>query len=186
MTPDARPKAANRSKNSAQTGKSSLTSGASAQFLQHYQAAVQYLQQGRPEKSTPAFEKLLAEAPPDYRERCQMYLAASRRQLETRKLTFDTPEEQYDYAISQLNTGYFEEAREQFESILAAHPESDYVYYGLALLEAITGSAQECLANLSRAIELNPRNRLQARSDTDFQSMADDPRFTELLYPELP
>ena len=30
----------------------------------------------------------------------------------------------------------------------------------------------------------NPRNRIQARSDSDFQDMADDPRFTELLYPE--
>ena len=40
--------------------------------------------------------------------------------------------------------------------------------------------------NLARAIELNPRNRLQARADNDFQSMVDDPRFTELLYPEVP
>jgi hypothetical protein len=32
---------------------------------------------------------------------------------------------------------------------------------------------------------LNARNRIQARSDSDFQDMADDPRFTELLYPEV-
>jgi hypothetical protein len=54
------------------------------------------------------------------------------------------------------------------------------------VLEAITGQAQECLVSLARAIELNPRNRLQARVDNDFQSMVDDPRFTELLYPEVP
>jgi hypothetical protein len=53
-------------------------------------------------------------------------------------------------------------------------------------LDAITGRTQDCLANLGRAIELNPKNRLQARADNDFQSMADDPRFTELLYPEIP
>jgi hypothetical protein len=33
---------------------------------------------------------------------------------------------------------------------------------------------------------MNPKNRLQARVDNDFQNMADDPRFTELLYPEVP
>ena len=66
------------------------------------------------------------------------------------------------------------------------HPAADYAYYGLAVLECITNHPQECLANLSRAIDLNPRNRLQARSDNDFQSMLDDPRFTELLYPEIP
>jgi hypothetical protein len=31
---------------------------------------------------------------------------------------------------------------------------------------------------------MNPQNRIQARGDTDFNDMADDPRFTELLYPE--
>jgi outer membrane protein assembly factor BamD (BamD/ComL family) len=115
-----------------------------------------------------------------------MYIATCQRQMDKHKLAFLTPEEHYDYAISQLNTGYYEEAREQFEGILTGHPGADYAYYGLALLDAITGRTQDCLGNLSRAIELNPRNRLQARADNDFQSMADDPRFTELLYPEIP
>jgi tetratricopeptide (TPR) repeat protein len=85
-----------------------------------------------------------------------------------------------------LNTGYYEEARAQFNSILATYPDTDYAYYGLALLDSITGRTQDCLLNLARAIELNPKNRLQARADNDFQSMVDDPRFTELLYPEVP
>ena len=182
MTQEARPKAATRAKPSTPAAKS----GSNAQFLQHYQAALQLLQQGKAEKALPALEKLLAEAPPEFRERCQMYLTACKRQLDANRLAFRTPEEQYDYAISQLNTGYYEDAREQFESILADHPGADYVYYGLAVLDAITGQIQPCLLNLGRAIDLNPRNRLQARTDNDFQSMVDDPRFTELLYPELP
>jgi hypothetical protein len=56
----------------------------------------------------------------------------------------------------------------------------------MAVLDAITGQPQDCLQNLARAIELNPRNRLQARVDNDFQNIVDDPRFTELLYPEVP
>ena len=115
-----------------------------------------------------------------------MYISACRRQLEKAGLSFLTPEEHYDYAISQLNTGYYEEAREQFNGILNAHPDADYAFYGLAVLGAITGHVQDCLYNLARAIELNPKNRLQARVDNDFQNMVDDPRFTELLYPEVP
>jgi tetratricopeptide (TPR) repeat protein len=149
-------------------------------------AAVQLLQQGKFEKALAAFEKLLPAAPIELLDRCRMYIATCRRQLDKHNLSFLTPEEHYDYAISQLNTGYYEEAREQFEGILSGHPGADYAFYGLALLDAITGRAQECLGNLARAIELNPRNRLQARADNDFQSMVDDPRFTELLYPEIP
>lgn len=153
---------------------------------QHYQAAVQLVQQGRFDKALTAFEKLLPIAPPELMERCKMYVSTCQRQMARHSLTFLTPEEHYDYAISQLNTGYYEEARDQFNSILDAHPEADYALYGLALLDAITGRTQDCLSNLGHAIELNPRNRLQARADNDFQSMADDPRFTELLYPEVP
>lgn len=164
-------------------GHSTTTTGPA---FQHYQAAVQLLQQGKFEKALAAFEKMLPGAPIELLDRCKMYIATCQRQLENRRLTFLTPEEHYDYAISQLNTGYFEEAREQFEGILTGHPNADYAFYGLALLDAITGRSQDCLGNLAKAIELNPKNRLQARADNDFQSMVDDPRFTELLYPEIP
>ena len=77
-------------------------------------------------------------------------------------------------------------ARDQFLEILRGHPTADYALYGLAVLDAITGQVEECLEHLAQAIESNARNRLQARTDTDFQAMQDDPRFTELLYPEAP
>jgi tetratricopeptide (TPR) repeat protein len=153
---------------------------------QHYQAALLLLQQGKYEKALAALEKLLPAAPAEIKERCQMYISTCRRQLERPNLAFATPEEHYDYAVSQLNTGYYEEAREQFNGILAAYPNADYAFYGLALLDSMTGRSQDCLGNLARAIDLNPKNRLQARADNDFQNMVDDPRFTELLYPETP
>ena len=154
--------------------------------FQHYESAVLLLQQGKYERALSLLEKLLPGAPVEIQDRCRMYISTCRRQMDRSKLSFLTPEEHYDYAISQLNTGYYEEAREQFNNILAAHPGADYAFYGLALLEAITGHVQGCLDSLSRAIELNPKNRVQARVDNDFQNMADDPRFTELLYPEVP
>ena len=187
MMQEARTVAHDRKKDPSHSGKpGGHSSPGTGPAFQHYQAAVQLLQQGRYEKALAAFEKLLPVAPAEILERCKMYISTCQRQLERPKLTFLTPEEHYDYAISQLNIGYYEEAREQFDNILASYPHADYAYYGLALLDALTGHTQDCLANLGRAIELNPRNRLQARVDNDFQNMADDPRFTELLYPEVP
>jgi len=154
--------------------------------LQHYQNAVQLMQQAKFDKAMVAFEKLLSSASPPLAERARMYLVACHRQLDKARLEFATPEEQYDYAVSLLNMDYYEEAREQFSAILLNHPNADFALYGLAVLDAITGQAEECLDHLARAIEGNPRNRLQARTDNDFQSMVDDPRFTELLYPETP
>jgi tetratricopeptide (TPR) repeat protein len=187
MMQEARPLAHDRKKETSLSGKPGghpLTG--TGPIFQHYQAAMQLLQQGKYDKALAAFEKLLSTAPAELLERAKMYISTCQRQLEKHNLTFLTPEENYDYAVSQLNTGYYEEAREQFNNILAAHPGADYALYGLAVLDSLTGRAQDCLSNLGRAIELNPKNRLQARADNDFQSMADDPRFTELLYPEVP
>jgi len=186
MMQEARSVVFDRKKESSPSGKSGGASAGTGPAFQHYMSAVQLLQQGKFEKALAAFEKLLLVAPIELLDRCKMYISTCQRQLEQRKLTFLTPEEHYDYAISQLNTGYYDEAREQFEGILSGHPEADYAFYGLALLDAMTGRTLDCIGNLSRAIDLNPRNRLQARADNDFQSMVDDPRFTELLYPEVP
>jgi len=185
MIEDARSAAASRKKTTTIAGKPAPSLSSSPAF-QHYQSAVQMLQQGKFDKALAAFEKLLPSAPPEITERAKMYISTCRRQMDRSKLAFQSPEERYDYAISQLNQGYYEEAREQFNGVVADDPEADYAFYGLAVLDSITGHSQDCLDNLARAIELNPKNRLQARSDNDFQSMVDDPRFTELLYPEVP
>jgi tetratricopeptide (TPR) repeat protein len=187
MTQDARGAANSRKKNAPPAGKAdSRARTGSEPVFQQYQAAVVQLQQGKYDKALGMLEKLMPDAPAEIQDRCRVYITTCRRQMEKSKLAFPTPEEHYDYAISKLNTGYFEEAREQFNLILTAHPEADYAFYGLAVLESITGHAPDCLSNLARAIDLNPKNRLQARVDNDFQNMVDDPRFTELLYPEVP
>jgi len=187
MTQEARSTAASRKKAPVVPAKpGSHSSTATTQVFQHYQAAVQLVQQGKYERALAAFEKIIPTAPFEIVERCRMYMHTCQRQLEKTGLAFLTPEERYDYAVSQLNSGFFDEAAGELRSILTDHPQADYAYYGLAVLDSITGRAQGCLDNLSKAIELNPKNRLQARSDNDFQSMVDDPRFTELLYPEIP
>jgi tetratricopeptide (TPR) repeat protein len=187
MTQEARSAATSRKKTpppAVKPGSHSTT--ATAPVFQHYQAAVQLVQQGKYDKALVALEKLLPVAPIEIVERCRMYITTCQRQLDKHGLKFLTPEERYDYAISQLNTGDFEEATAQLKGLLTDHPEADYAFYGLAVIYSITGKTQDCLDSLSKAIDLNPKNRVQARSDNDFQSMVDDPRFTELLYPEVP
>lgn len=186
MTQEARNAASSRKKTTTAAAKTGGSSPANAQVYQQYQSAVQFVQQGKYEKAVAAFEKILPNAPFEIVERCRMYLQTARRQLEAQGLTFQTPEERYDYAVSRLNEGFFDEATDELNAIIASYPKADYAYYGLAIIDSITGRIQGCLDNLAKAIELNSKNRLQARADNDFQNVVDDPRFTELLYPEIP
>ena len=155
-----------------------------AQVLTQYEAALRLMQDGKYDKAHAAFDKMLAAGPGDFADRIRMYISACLLQVTKGKTTFSSNEEQYDYAISLLNNGLYEDAREQFTIILKQNDKADYAFYGLAVLASMTGDQHTCLEHLTEAIRHNPRNRIQARADSDFQDMADDPRFTELLYPE--
>lgn len=157
---------------------------ARTRILADYQVAVTLMQQAKFSEAHPAFEKLLNEAPPEFTDRIKMYLSACISQADKGAASFETPEEQYDYAISLLNDGHYEDARDHLNEILANDKNADYAFYGLALLASITGDSQTCLEKLTESIRLKSKNRIQARADSDFQEMADDPRFTELLYPD--
>jgi tetratricopeptide (TPR) repeat protein len=161
-----------------------MTDAARAQMLTHYEAALRLMQEGKYEKAHAAFDKMLATGPGEFADRIRMYISACLQQVSKGKTTFTSHEEHYDYAISLLNDGHYEDAREQFKEILKANDKADYAFYGLAVLASMTGDSHTCLEHLTEAIRQNPRNRIQARADSDFQDMADDPRFTELLYPE--
>ncbi len=161
------------------------TDAVRAQLVSQYEAALRLMQEGKYEKAHATFEKMLAAGAGDLGDRVRMYCNACLQQTAKGKTTFASHEEHYDYAVSLLNDGHYEDAREQFKLILKANDKADYALYGLAVLSSMTGDSHRCLEHLTEAIRQNPRNRIQARADSDFQDMADDPRFTELLYPEV-
>ena len=156
-----------------------------AHTLALYESALRLMQDGKYEKAHSAFSQMLASSPGDFAERIRMYMNACVQHISKGQTQFSTHEERYDYAVSLLNDGNYEDARAQLKKIIAENNQADYAFYGLAVLSSMTGDAHLCLEHLTEAIRLNPRNRIQARADSDFQDMADDPRFTELLYPEV-
>src|ERR1035437_4069470 len=159
--------------------------GSRVRTIAQYEAALRLMQGGKFDKAHAAFTHMLASSPADLAERIRMYINACLQQGAKGKTQFATPEERYDYAVSLLNDGNYEDARTHLKKIISDDPQADYAFYGLAVLASITGDAPNCIEQLTEAIRLNSRNRIQARADSDFQDMADDPRFTELLYPEV-
>ena len=150
-----------------------------------YENALKLMQSGQYEKAHIAFNEMLAHAPQDLADRVRMYISACVSQINKGTTSFLSHEERYDYAISLLNHGHYEDAREHFQQILLDNDTADYAFYGLALLASMTGETEKCIEHLTDAIRLNADIRFQARSDSDFDAVADDPRFTDLLYPEV-
>jgi tetratricopeptide (TPR) repeat protein len=155
-----------------------------AQAVQNYEAAVKAMQEHKFEKAKGLLEKILAAGQRELMDRARVHLNLCNQQLAGGATSFKTHEEHFDYAVSLMNGGQFDQARTHMEKILKSNPKADFAYYGLAVVDCLTGQVESSLKNLGESIRLNPQNRFQARNDSDFQNMADDPRFTELLYPE--
>ncbi|HUI83335.1 MAG TPA: hypothetical protein VL240_03880 [Candidatus Binatia bacterium] len=155
-----------------------------AQAVQNYEAGLKALQGHKYDKAKAYFEKVLAGPSPELADRAAVHLNTCNQQMSRASTQFRTPEEQFDYAVSLMNMGDYVSAREHFETLTRSSPKLDFIWYGVAALNCLTGRFPEAISNLSEAIRLNPANRYQARNDSDFRNLADDPRFTELLYPD--
>jgi len=155
-----------------------------AQAVQNYEAGLKALQAHKYDKAKGHFEKVAAGPSPELADRALVHLTSCNQQMSRATTHFKTPEEQFDYAVSLMNMGDYVTARENFDTLTTKYPKLDFIWYGAATLNCLTGRFPEALANLGEAIRLNPANRYQARNDSDFKNLADDPRFTELLYPD--
>jgi tetratricopeptide (TPR) repeat protein len=155
-----------------------------AQSVQNYETGLRAMQERNFDKAKALFQKLIGGGSKELADRAAVHLNACNQQLARANVSFKTAEEHYDYVVSLMNVGDYVTAREHLGQLVGKHGKADYIWYGFAVLECLTGHVEESLKKLHEAIKLNPSNRFQARSDTDFNNMADDPRFTELVYPE--
>ncbi|MBI2683299.1 MAG: tetratricopeptide repeat protein [Acidobacteriales bacterium] len=154
------------------------------QAVQNFEAAMKALQGQKFDRAKALLEKVMEGPSKEHAERARVYLNICVQHLARTTTNFRTPEEHYDYAVALMNNLDYNGARSHLEKILRQHPKADYAVYGLAVLECLQSRVEESLRRLEQAIKLNPNNRIQARNDSDFVNMADDPRFTELIYPE--
>ena len=155
-----------------------------AQAVQNYEAGLRSMQEHKFDKARASFQKVLTGPSKELIDRATVHLNACNQHSERATNQFKTPEEHFDFAVSLMNVGDYVSAREHLEKLSKQAPKADYVSYGLAALDCLTGHVEDSLRHLDEAIKLNAALRFQARNDSDFQNLAEDPRFTELLYPD--
>jgi tetratricopeptide (TPR) repeat protein len=80
-------------------------------------------------------------------------------------------------AFEHFERGEPEKAYELLADANEQHPDSANVLYNLACAEALLGRKDEAVVHLRRAVELFDGFAEYARTDPDFDSIRDDPRF---------
>jgi len=93
-----------------------------------------------------------------------------------------TAEDHYNLGVALLNQRRLREAEAHLEEALHLAPDGDHIHYALALSRGLSGDIQRASQNLRRAIELQPRNRGQARNDPDFAGLLHQQAIAALLF----
>ncbi len=95
-----------------------------------------------------------------------------------------TAEDHYNLAVALINQRNVREAENHLREALAQAPDGDHLHYALALCQGLAGDINGAAASLRRAIDLQPRNKVLARSDPDFAEIGRHPAIRELLSAE--
>jgi len=153
--------------------------------LKLYDEALSLFHQQKFAKAKSELEKVLEGPSKELADRARMHLKiAEQRMKPSHESNPKTADEHYQRGVAMMNIGRWDDARESLDKARKAAPKADHVHYALAALDCLTGEADSAMKNLKVAIDLRPENRYHARNDEDFAFLQEDPRFTEMLYPE--
>jgi tetratricopeptide (TPR) repeat protein len=153
--------------------------------LRLYEEALREMQQQRFQRAKQILEKLIGGPSKELGDRARVHIRAVEvRLLKTPAPAPKTADDHYTQGVALMNLGRWDEARVHLDRALKAAPKADHIVYAMAALDCLTGEAESAMERLKFAIQLRPENRYHARNDEDFAFLQEDPRFTELLYPE--
>ena len=88
-----------------------------------------------------------------------------------------SPWEDIFVANSYADAGNLEGARELMAQTLEKNPDAWQGFFNAGCLEARVGVRERALDYVERAVELEPKAREFAKTDSDFDSIRDNPRF---------
>jgi tetratricopeptide (TPR) repeat protein len=130
------------------------------------------------------FERALQGSDSAVRFAAKTHLSVCERRIQKPALNLVTAEDHYNYGIERLNARDIEAARRHLQIAVALQSGSEHMLYALAAALALSGDVSGSYENLRRAIEIEPRNRVSARQDSDFSGVAHNPLFLHLFHPE--
>src|SRR5205814_2596960 len=106
-------------------------------------------------KAKGLLQKVVTGPSKELADRASVHMNTCNQHLDRTATSFKSLEEHYDYAVSLMNLGDYVSAREHLEKLSKQSPQADYVAYGLAALDCLTGHVEDSLRHLDEAIRLN-------------------------------
>ncbi len=151
--------------------------------VKDFEAGVRLFQKEKFDKAQEIFEKLVNSPAREVAARARVHLQLCRQKLNPRERlpAAKTAEDYYNLGVVETNARAFDSALEHLTKADKMTPNQEHIQYALAALHALQGHTDAALEYLTATIKLKPGNRTRARLDGDFESLAADPRFRQLV-----
>ena len=160
-----------------------------AQFqtaLKNFEIATRQFQKENYQKAKEIFEKLVNGPVREIAERARVRLRLCTQKLNHPSASPKAAEDYYNLAVAALNFRKLDLAIEYLTSADRLGPSQEHIRYALAAAHALHGNTDAALEHLKASISLRSANRFHARHDSDFQSLAADSRFIQLVGARAP
>jgi tetratricopeptide (TPR) repeat protein len=156
--------------------------------LQVFERAVKYFRAQQFREARDLFQKATDGGLREVAHNARTHINMCNRRLERPEVQLKSIEDFYNVGVERLNARDFEGARRNFQQALDLTRKdgdtADHVYYAMAACQAMSGDSRGAYENLKRAIEIEPRNRINARQDPDFSGAGIQLQLQSLLHPE--
>ena len=142
--------------------------------LSRFENAIKFLHSQKWAKAAAELEAVIeASDGLQLRDRARQHLAICHQHLEEQ----ETVEDPYLRAVVAKNRGELDEA---LALCTNTDREERFAYLAASIL-ALRGDGGDAVSQLRTAIELEPKNRVHAYHDPDFEALRDDDAFSELI-----
>lgn len=141
--------------------------------IQAFERAVRHFSAQNFAEALAAFTEVTKGPAADVSQRARSYMQVCERRLAAPSMEFRTADDHYNYAVERLNVRDLDKARLHLASALKLQPRGEHILYSLGVCCGLAGDGNAAYENLKLAIEIEPRNRLQARQDSDFAVAAE-------------
>ena len=143
-----------------------------------YEKAIKALGQKKWKEARDLFQNILRETDrPELADRSRRYLAVAEEKLGKNAVTKVDP---FLRAVYERNRGNLEEAL-ALCTAGGRHGKDDRFAYLAAAIHALRGESVDAAKLLSAAIELDPKNRIHAYHDADFEELRSDEEYSSLF-----
>jgi tetratricopeptide (TPR) repeat protein len=140
--------------------------------LKIYEQAVQLFSQRKLAEARDRFLEVAKGPAPHISDKARSYAQVCERRTSGAQVKLSTAEDHFNYGVERLNARDVDLAKHHLGRALALQPDADHILYTLALCCGFAGDGNGACENLKRAIDLDPRNRILARQDPEFSSLA--------------